>query len=155
MPENQTTFDCSLVGILTTKVLEKMSTRITRPVRHTTRADSEKPWQRAWGIGLTAQLGELPRRDWLKGKTETQSWLWATAGVAAVGDTSSLTWKSVGKCTREEQANFTVPSLPPPPHRQRLSTAKRVALPWWTPKAPPPYILTGVPRQRNMNQMKE
>ena len=40
-------------------------------------------------------------------------------------------------------------------HRQCHSTAKRVALPWFILKAPLPYNLTGVLRQRNMAQMKE
>ena len=43
----------------------------------------------------------------------------------------------------------------PLPHRQCNNTAKRVASPWQIPKAPPPYNITGVPRQRNMAQMKE
>ena len=43
----------------------------------------------------------------------------------------------------------------PLPHRQQPSAARRVALPWGIPKAPPPYSLSGAPRQRNMAQMKE
>ena len=46
-------------------------------------------------------------------------------------------------------------SLWPLPHRQHHSTARRVTPPWRIPKAPPPYNLTGGPRQRNMAQMKE
>ena len=41
------------------------------------------------------------------------------------------------------------------PHRQCHSTAKRVALPEGIPKAPPLFNFSGVPRQRNMAQMKE
>ena len=55
----------------------------------------------------------------------------------------------IGKWAGAEQASCTVPSLAPP-HRQCCSAARRVALPWWIPKAPPPYNLTGVPRQRFM-----
>ena len=43
----------------------------------------------------------------------------------------------------------------PLPHRQRSSAARRVALLWGIPKAPPPCNLSGAPRQRNMAQMKE
>ena len=35
------------------------------------------------------------------------------------------------------------------------STARRVAQPRLIPKAPPPYNLTGAPRQRDLAQMKE
>ena len=55
---------------------------------------------------------------------------------------------------RAEQASSIIPSLTPPsqtaPH-----TAKRAALPWRVYKAPPHYNITGVPRQRNMAQVKK
>ena len=38
---------------------------------------------------------------------------------------------------------------------QHLQLSKEVSLTGWTPKAPPPYNLTGAQRQRNMAQMKE
>ena len=44
--------------------------------------------------------------------------------------------------------------LGPLPHIQCHNTAKRVVLPWRIPKTPPPYNLTGTPRQ-NMAEMKE
>ena len=105
------------------------------------------------GVGLAAELIGLHRRGCLKGKTETQSWLWAMAGVAMVGETLSLTQEFLEKCTGDEQASCTVPSLAPPP--QAGSAAKRVALTQWIPKAPPSYNLSAVPRQRNMDHMKE
>ena len=55
---------------------------------------------------------------------------------------------------RAKRVCSTVPSLPLP-HRHCHNTAKRVALPCRIPKALPPYNSTGVPRQRNMAQMKE
>ena len=75
-------------------------------------------------------------------------------GVATVGESPSLTQESLGKCAADEKVSCIVLSLAPP-HRQHCSTAKRVALLWRIPKTPPPYNLTGVPRQRNMAQMKE
>ena len=41
----------------------------------------------------------------------------------------------------------------PLPHIQCHSTATSVTPPWWTPKAPPPYII-GAPRKKEMAQMK-
>ena len=41
------------------------------------------------------------------------------------------------------------------PYTHCHKAAKRIALPWWIPKALPPYNLTGAPRQRNMAQMKK
>ena len=41
------------------------------------------------------------------------------------------------------------------PCRQHHSATKSVVPPWQIPKAPPPYNITGAPRQRNMPQMKE
>ena len=43
----------------------------------------------------------------------------------------------------------------PLPHRQCHNSAKRVALHWRIPKAPPPYNIISAQRQRNMAQMKE
>ena len=102
----------------TTKELKKKSTRTTRQVREwTIGADSEKPWQhsRPWGWGwLPSWVGCVGGAD-LRGKL---SWLWAMAGVAAVGDTPSLTWEFLEKCARDEQVSCTVPSLAPPPQAE-------------------------------------
>ena len=135
---NQKHQKIKLHGTPTTKEVKEKSTRTTRPVRWTTRADSEKPCEGTEGRGWL-HSSELHGRDWLKGKTETWSWLWATAGVAPVGDTSSLARESVGKFTRDEQASRTVPSLALPPQSalKVLLAAKRVALPSWVPKPPP------------------
>ena len=53
-----------------------------------------------------------------KGATETQSGLW-TMVVAVVGETPSLTQKSIGKSARDKQGSCIVPSLAPPPQASR------------------------------------
>ena len=54
---------------------------------------------------------------------------------------------------RDEQVSCIVPSLAPPP--QRAPQCSKEGCPaLGIPKAPPPYNLTGVPRQRNVAQMK-
>ena len=120
------------------------------------RADSEKNKGilQTLGAGLAAELSRLCGRGWLKG---TQSWLWAMAGVAVIGEAPSPTGQSESplKSTLEMTSQATLSPLWPHPHRQCHCAAKRVALPGWIPKAPPPYNLTGVPRKRNMAQMKE
>ena len=60
------------------------------------------------------------------------------------------------KWARDQQASCIVPSLAPPPQAAH-STARKVALPGWICKAPPPYNLqlNRGPKQRNMAQMKE
>ena len=90
-----------------------------------------------------------------KDETEPQSSLWTKVGVALVGETPSLTGEFVGKCAKAEQGSCIVPSLALPPQAaQQLS--KEVCPAWGgIPKAPPPYDLLGVPRPRNMAQIKE
>ena len=63
-----------------------------------------------------------------------------------MGETPSLTGEFVGKWARAEQGSCIVPPLAPPP----LALGGGVV-----PKAPSPCNLSGVPRQRNMAQMKE
>ena len=132
---NQKHQKIKLHGTLTTKELKKQSTRTTRPIR--THGEA----------GLTEQ------------ETETQRWLWTMVGVAMVGETPSHTQEyqnSLESGARAKQASCIAPSLALPPQIvPQCSSARRVALPWWIPKAPPPYNLTGVPRQRNIDQMKE
>ena len=54
---------------------------------------------------------------------------------------------------RAKQVSCIVPSLAPPP--QRAPQCSKEGCPaLGIPKAPPPYNLTGVPRQRNVAQMK-
>ena len=55
---------------------------------------------------------------------------------------------------RAEQASRPGPSPAPPPQAGPRA-AGRAALHRGAPKAPPPYDLTGVPRQSNRAQMKE
>ena len=64
-------------------------------------------------------------------------------------------WVAEG-VTENQQRMEQAPLLPlrPLPHVQRHSTVTSVTLPWWTPKAPPLYVI-GVPRQKKMTQMKE
>ena len=103
-------------------------------------------WQ-TLGPGMTADLGGLPGRGWLKG---TQKWLWATAGVAPVGEPPSLTWESESPLKSDPETSSWAAPFPLwcLPYRQCRSTAKRVALPGWIPKAPSPYNLSAAPRQR-------
>ena len=89
-----------------------------------------------------------------EGETETQRWLWTTA-VAVVGETPSLTRESGGKCTREDQASCTAPSLAPPPQAAPQCSKEGCPALGGTPKALSPYNLSGALRQRNRAQMKE
>ena len=61
----------------------------------------------------------------------------------------------VERVTKNRQRAEQAPLLPigPLPHIQCHSTATSVTPPWWTPKAPPPYII-GAPRKKEMAQMK-
>ena len=144
-----------LHGTPTTTELKKKSTRTTRLVRRQDPAGQLRKTMltcRYWKLG--SQPWGLHRRGWLKG---TQSWLWAMAGVAVIGEAPSPTGQSESplKSTLEMTSQATLSPLWPHPHRQCHCAAKRGALPGWIPKAPPPYNLTGVPRKRNMAQMKE
>ena len=63
-------------------------------------------------------------------------------------------WVAEGVTEIQQRVEW-VPLLPigPLPHIQCHSTATSVTPPWWTPKAPPPYII-GAPRKKEMAQMK-
>ena len=77
------------------------------------------------------------------------------AGVTTVRETPSLKLESLENCARDEQVSHTLPSLAPPPQAVPQLAAQRVSLVRWLPKALPSYNFSGVPRQRNMAQMKE
>ena len=128
---NQNCQKIKLHGTPTNKELKKKSTRTTRPVR--TCSEWEQGWLKA-KLGLRADCG-LP---WLPG--------WEKLPVSH---------ESLLKSALETSRWAALFPLWPLPHRQHRSAARRVAPPWWIPKALPPYNLSVVPRQRNMAQMKE
>ena len=153
MPKNQTAWNSDNQGIK-----ETVSQTCRREMMGKW-ADGENLGQRSRPCGW-GWLREFPAKCWTlwegltERETETQSWLWTTAGVATVGETPSCTWEFIGKWGYGWAWAALFP-LWPLPHRQHHSPARRVALPWWIPKAPSPYNLIGVLRQRNMAQMKE
>ena len=70
------------------------------------------------------------------------------------GRNCSLTQGPLG-IAQETSSRAALFPLWPLPQRQHHIAAKSVALPKWILKAPPPYNLSAVPRQRNKTQMKE
>ena len=128
MPENQTAWNSDNQGIKE-KVNQNNQT-------------GKNPWRG----------GRLHGQGWQNGK-QTQSWLWSTAGVVTVGETP-ISHESSSESGLEPSRAALLPLWPLPPW-QCCGAAKRVALTWWIPKAPTPYNLIGVPRQRNVAQMKE
>ena len=72
-----------------------------------------------------------------------------------VGETTSLTGGLLESGARVEQAGSIVPSLTPPPQRAAPQGSKDGCPTLRIPKALLPYNITGLPRQKNVAQMKE
>ena len=131
---NQKCEKIKLHGTPTTKKLKKKSTRTTRPVR------TRNCGPCGWG--------------WLNRKLRLRAHCRLQRGL--------LWWEKLQVSQENPLENVLETSrwavlfpLWPLPYRQCHSAARRVAPPWWKPKALPPYNLTGVQRQRNMAQMKD
>ena len=71
-----------------------------------------------------------------------------------MGETPSLTRESVGKCTRDKQASYIVPSLAAPPQAV-LQHSKEACPAWVNTKGPTPLQLIRSPENRNRAKMKE
>ena len=146
MPENQTSWNSDNHRI---KETVKQNNQTSKAV------DRETPWwgSRLWRWGWMPPGGRLCGRGLLKGKLSLGDscglqWLLLQWEKLPVSHESSL------KSGLEKSRWAAWFPLWPLPHRQHRA-AKGFALPWWIRKVPPPYNLTGVPRQRNMAQMKE
>ena len=137
-PENQTAQNSDNQGI---KEKINQNNQMNKVEDHA--ADSEKP---PGGSGPGAQC-------WLKVKLRLRAdcgllWLLQWEKI-------SVSHKSPLESALETSRQDAWSPLWPLPHRQHTSAARSGATAWWIPKAPPPYNLSGLPRQRNLAQMKE
>ena len=127
----------------TTKELKKKSTRTTRLVRQTTQARKTLARRLSGGgAGLTAELGWLLGRDWLKGKTEAQSWLGLRLGLLR-WEILPVWLERLWKSTLEMSRLSTQVPLWPLPHRQRNQEGCPAQV---NTEGPAPYNLSGAPR---------
>ena len=89
--------------------------------------------------------GRLQRPGWLNGKLRLRADCGLQQGLPP-WEKLPLSHESLLESgARAKQASCTLPSLAPPP--QAALQHSKVALPWWIPKAPPPYNLTRAPWQ--------
>ena len=126
VPENQTSRNSDNHGITETIKQSKQTDKV---------ADGENPWQG----------GRLCGRGWLKGKLRLRAGcgLWRLPWWEKL----PVSHESLLETGLEMSRGAALFPLWPLPHKQHHSTARRVALPRWIPKAPPPYNLTGAPNK--------